>query len=101
MTEQTSHGLSVGRYLAIFYVIWLGFFVGVIMLLGGPTAAGADPKDLLWQLPISPLAVLGFQYRFALKTPEEARANFWSYKFSNLAFVGIVAITLIAIVSVD
>jgi hypothetical protein len=101
MTELTSSQRSLVRYLAAFYFIWLGYFIAVIMLVGGPTYAGADTNDLLWQLPVAALAMIGFQYRFALKTPAEARQNFWSYRFSNLAFAGIVAITLIAIITVE
>jgi hypothetical protein len=101
MRQLTAGQRSLVRYLTTFYFIWLGYFISVIMLLGGPTAAGANPKDLVWQIPVASAAMMGFQYRFALKTPEETRRDFWSYKVSNFAFAGILAITLVAVLTVD
>jgi hypothetical protein len=89
------------RYLLTFYAIWLGFFLTVILLVGGPAWIDERATDLVWQIPVGSAAMMSFQYRFALKTPSEARRNFWSYRFANLMFAGVVVITLVAVLTVD
>jgi hypothetical protein len=102
MDRLTDSQRSLMRYLAAFYLIWLGFFVAVIMLLGGPTAAvGSEAKHLTWRIPIGAAVTLAFQSRFALWTPVEQRTTFLSYRPANLIFVAIVAVTLFLIVTLD
>lgn len=102
MTPLTDSQRSIARYLAAFYLIWLGFFVAIIILLGGPmTAVGSEAKHLVWRLPLGAAAMLACHLRFALWTPVDQRTNFWSYKPANLAFAVVVAVTLVAFVTLD
>src|SRR5918997_6876047 len=98
MDRLTDSRRSMTRYLAAYYLIWLGFFFAVILLLGGPTAAvGSEAKHLIWRLPVGAAVMLAFQSRFAQLTPVEQRTTFWSYRQANLTFAAIVAVTLVAI----
>jgi len=93
---------SIIRYLAAFYFIWLGYFVAVILLLGGPIAAvGSEAKHLVWRIPVMAAVMSTFQLRFAKWTPIEKRTDFWSYKAANLTFAGLVAVTLVCIVTLE
>jgi len=93
--------VSIRAYLAIVFGIYLGYFAGIVMILGGPQAAMGDAAgNFLFKLPLGAAAMTLATWKFARETPPESRTGFWSFRSANFSIALLFAVTVVMLISV-